>query len=684
LKQLCFIWGKNMISYSKLRGRIFGKKAKTIASLIYNFHQKNSLKREISFLESKFIIKNIINSLKSLHKLKYFEYLNEFDDITNFLVEVKRNKVDIGKLEFEEIKKNELKYILEEYNNFLKNNKLADIADMEKFVLQNIDEKHTVDKFVDGNIHFFDSVLQKEIYERIKDNVLEERLPDKKTKIITIECFDEFDEAVKVFKLIRELIDKRENIENIKIFTTNIDNYFKIFETLSFEYKIPVYSTKGLEVKRYKKGRDYAKQKAKFLKRKFKKFGIDVDRKELEKEILNERFLVKNGIEITETNQIYLYKNIKHLFLVGTNIENFPPSRNINIFYVKDYESIFFKNSLFETSRSILNRMQRIADNIIATHQKDNLSILIDKNPIERKFKFNSIKDKIISNYKNVPFDLKRGSVSQINTYTKCPKQYFFKYVLKLKSPQEELSDMDVMLKGKIMHSAFEIAIKENINDIEVLIQKSYKDEEIQNELTGSIFEELYKVELRKILENFLKYIKTINTNNSKVEYKIFLNEHLEIINEEKYQQNDPQEYFFKGIIDRLDIEEEQIKVVDYKSSNSKNYSEFKVQNKNEKIKDIQLGLYTYWAKHKFNKPVNASLITFKKEIDEFVNMRECDGDELKERNKTIAICYNPAYEEKLKNHIFNTVTKIKNGEFDYIDEPDCDYCDYRKICKKV
>lgn len=243
---------------------------------------------------------------------------------------------------------------------------------------------------------------------------------------------------------------------------------------------------------------------------------------------------------------------------------------------------------------------------------------------------------------------------------------------------------MDVMLKGKIMHSAFEIAIKENINDIEVLIQKSYKDEEIQNELTGSIFEELYKVELRKILENFLKYIKTINTNNSKVEYKIFLNEHLEIINEEKYQQNDPQEYFFKGIIDRLDIEEEQIKVVDYKSSNSKNYSEFKVQNKNEKIKDIQLGLYTYWAKHKFNKPVNASLITFKKEIDEFVNMRECDGDELKERNKTIAICYNPAYEEKLKNHIFNTVTKIKNGEFDYIDEPDCDYCDYRKICKKV
>jgi len=666
-----------MISYSKLRGRIFGKKAKTLSSLIYDFHQKNSLKREISFLESKFIIREIMENLN----LKHFGYLEEFDEITGFLIEVKRNGVDIDELDFEKIKKEELNLILNAYNEFLKEKNLGDIADIEKFVLENINEKHEVDEFENEYIYFFDSKFQKRILEKIKGKVLKEKLPEKKTEIKTLECFDEFDEVVKVFKIIKELIENGENIENIKVFATNIDKYFKIFETLAFEYKIPLYSTKGLEVKRYKKGKIYAKQKAKHFKNKLQKLGINIDIKDLEKEFLNERFLVKNGIEITETNQIYLYKNIKHLFLVGANIESFPPSRDKNIFYIKDYENIFYKNSLYKSSLSILDRMQKTADNIIVTHQKDRLSVLIDKNPLNKTFKFNSKKEKFDCEYENVPYRIKRCSVSQINTYTKCPKQYFFKYVLKLKAPKQETEEMDIMLKGKIMHKAFEIALRKNIYEIETLIIKAYEDKEIKNELTGSVFEELYKVELKKILKNFLDYIKETDTSNSKAEYKIFLNESLEIINEENHQQNDPENYFFKGVIDRLDIEDE-IKIVDYKSSDSKDNKDFLL--KDEKIKDIQLGLYTYWAKKKFNKPVNASLITFKKEPDEFVNMKECDGDTLKKGRKTVAVCYNPEYEKKLKNHIFDIVAKIKKGEFNYIEEPDCEYCEYEKICKRT
>ena len=658
-----------MVSYSKLRGKIFGKKAKTLSSLIYDFHQKHSLKREISFLETKFIIQNVIKNLN----LKHFDYLDEFDEITAFLIEVKRNEVDIDKLEFEMIKKNELKTILNAYNEFLKEKNLADIADIEKFVFENIEEKYEVDEFENGLIHFFDSKLQKKIYEKIKGKVLKESLPEQITEIKTVECFDEFDETIKVFKLIRELIDSGEKIENIKIFATDIDRYFKIFETLAFEYKIPVYSTKGLEVKRYEKGRIYARQKARHIKNKFQKLGIDVALKDLEKEFLNERFLVKNGIEITETNQIYLHKNIKHLFLVGANIENFPPSRDKNVFYVKDYERVFFKNSLYNSAVSILNRMQKISKNIIATHQKRNLSILINKNPLNKTFKFNSKKEKISKPYENVPYELKKCSVSQINAYTKCPKQYFFKYVLKLKAPKEEVEEMDIMLKGKIMHKAFELAVKNNIYDIEKLIKNSYADEEIKKELTGSVYEELYKVVLRKILKNFIEYIKGIDIANSKTEYKIFLDENLSIINEENYQQNDPKKFFFKGVIDRLDVDEE-IKITDYKSSDSKKKSDFEI--KNGKIKDIQLGLYSYWAKEKYNKPVNASLITFKKGVNEFVKMKECD-------NKKEFVCYNSEYEKTLKKHIFETISKIKKGEFDYIDEPDCEYCDYEKICKK-
>ncbi|GAB6073606.1 RecB family exonuclease [Nautilia lithotrophica] len=658
-----------MVSYSKLRGRIFGKKSKTLSSLIYEFHQKHSLKREISFLEANFIIQNIIKNLN----LKHFDYLDEYDEIVGFLIEVKRNDVDIDELDFEKIKKEELKIILNAYNEFLKEKNLADIADIEKFVLENIDEKHEIDEFENEHIHFFDSMLQKKILEKIKGEVLKETLPDNNTEIKTLECFDEFDEVVKVFKLIRELIDNGENIENIKIFATDIDKYFKIFEALAYEYKIPVYSTKGLEVKRYSKGRVYAKQKAKHLQKKLQNLGINVNIKDIEKNILNERFLVKNGIEITETNQIYLYKNIKHLFLVGANIESFPPSRDKNIFYVKDYEKIFYKNSLYKSSLSILNRMQKIAKNITATHQKGNLSILINENPLNKTFEFNSKKEEVSKPYENVPYELKKCSVSQINTYTKCPKQYFFKYVLGLKAPQEEIEEMDIMLKGEIMHKAFEIAVREDISDIEVLIKKAYEDEKIKKKLTGSIYEELYKVELRKILKHFLEYIQDINIKNSKAEYKIFLDNNLEIIDEENHQQKDPENYFFKGVIDRLDVNEE-IEIIDYKSSDSKKKSDFEI--KEGKIKDIQLGLYSYWAKRKFDKLVNAKLVTFKKGFNQFVKMKECD----KEKGY---ICYNQEYEKTLKNHIFDTVAKIKKGEFNYINEPDCEYCDYEKICKR-
>jgi CRISPR/Cas system-associated exonuclease Cas4 (RecB family) len=43
-------------------------------------------------------------------------------------------------------------------------------------------------------------------------------------------------------------------------------------------------------------------------------------------------------------------------------------------------------------------------------------------------------------------------------------------------------------------------------------------------------------------------------------------------------------------------------------------------------------------------------------------------------------ICYNDEFENKLKNIIFQVKENIENGEFK-INEPDCDYCSYVKIC---
>ena len=653
-----------MISYSKLRGRIFNKKAKTLSSLIFDYHQKHSLKREINSLEAKYIIKDIFNSLD----LKHFDYLNEVDDLVKFLIDVKRNEVDINLLDFTQEKKDDLLNILNAYNQFLDKHNLADIADIEKWVFENIDEKYEVDEFENENLHFFDSKLQKKIYDKIKNQVLKEEFLEE-SEIKTIECFDEFDEVVKTFKIIKSLLDNGIKENEIKIIVTDIDKYFKIFETLAYEYKIPVFSTKGVELKRYEKGRIYATQKAKHLKEKLKKLNINIPLEDIKKDILNERILVKNGIEITETNQVYVYKDINYLFLVGANIDTFPPTREKHIFYTKDYEKLFFKNNLYKSSYDIIKRIKKIAKNIIAFYKKDNLTILIEQNPYNFDFKYTSKKENLSTPYENIPIKYNKTSVSQINTYNNCPKEYFYKYILKL-SPPKENEEMDIMLRGEIMHKAFEIAVSKKIFDIDTLINRAYEDKEIKDKLIHNIYEEIYKKELIPILQNFIEDISKRDLTNSEVEKTIYLDKNLNIQEDEG---------FFVGKIDRIDINDE-ITIIDYKSSSSKTYKDFLIQD--NKIKDIQLGLYMYWAKQKYKKPTNASLMTFKKEIKEFVKIKECQGDVEKQGRSIKNLCYNQDYENRLKTQIFDTIKNIENGKFDYSDSPNCEYCNYVKICK--
>jgi ATP-dependent helicase/DNAse subunit B len=473
------------ITYSKLRGRVFDIKedVETLSSFIYFIHQKNSTKVEISNVESKYIIKNIIKNLK----LNFFDYLKEsqktLQDLVTFIIDVKRNEVNIDDLEFDEIKKEELKIIFNEYNSFLEKNNLSDIADVEKFSLDYISNNNfnevVLDNFEYKDIHFFASKLQKKIYQKLDGEIKEENITKKNNFIKEIECFNEFDEAVKTLKQIKELLNNGEKEENIKIFVSNIDKYFPILETLSFEYKINLYSTKGIPIARYEDGKKRIKSKATYLYEKLKKYGVT--KKEIEEDLIkSETILIRKGIEVTETNQIFVYKDIKHLFFVGANINDFPPEREKNIFYVKDFEEKFFKNNIFKSSKAIVDRMNNISDNLYIIYQKDKKSTLVGKYPEINEFIFHPQASKL-EKKKKEKLSLKRDklSASQINTYNKCPRRYFYQYILKINPPKEEVEEMDIMLQGEIIHKCFEIYVK-NIDknlDADELIEAAYNDD---------------------------------------------------------------------------------------------------------------------------------------------------------------------------------------------------------------
>jgi len=663
---------KKLITYSKLRGRVLNYPfTMTLSEFINEVFENNSKSKAISMIEIEFILKDIIKKLN----LEFFDYLEDTSELAEFFIKLKTNEYDVNNLPFEKIKKQEIKNIFNEYNEFLKKNNLADLGDVEKFVLdyvKNSKQKVLADKFEYKKVKFFRSKLEDKIFNELEKEFLEEKVGENNSQIKEIECFDEFDEVKKALKFARELIDKG---EEVKIIVCNLDKYFEIFEAMSVNYGVGVYSTKGVTLHKIKGKYKYhpkvkeAEQKAEIIKNKLETLGIEVEKKEILDKLLEERILEKNLIELTEPNQVFVYKDIENLIFVGANLDTFLKTSKKSPFYVKDlYEDTdFFKSELY------FERMKNIAKNLYVVYQKDKKSVILENYSKEKiTHQLHNIESK--KEYlPSVKVKVEKFSASQINTYLNCPRAYFYKYVLYLQPLVDESKEMEAFDKGSIMHKVFELitlhyhkcgVLREN----EYYIQKAFKKLKYSKD---DIFTEIFKSELNKILDSFKECIK--NAKNPKVEKSFYLDENLNIANKDNY--------FIKGVIDRIDIDKE-IKIVDYKSSKESGTNTQKVQEIIE-LKNVQLPLYFYWAKKKYNKPTTAVLVSFRnddfKKV-EFVKIKECDEPKIL-RGNSQWVCYNDKYEENLKNVIFEIRKKIEDGFFDVNEEADCEWCEFRKIC---
>ena len=708
------------ITFSKLRAKFLNKNYNyyTLSKFIYKLFERNFNQKIIDKIESKYIILNVINSLE----LSHFGYINEnsnvLDDLVTFIIQVKRNEVNIKDLGFDEKKSNELIQILKKYNEFLDKKKLADLGDIEKNVLEYVKNnkiKVEADKFEIFNTHFFTSKLQKKIYDNLDKEIVEYKLNKKLKNQYLLRSFNEYDEVKNALKLVNSLLDINE-LSDIKIVVSDIDRYYPIFEVLFEEYNLRGYSTKGKRVidlaknlqKQYKDNLNF---EATNIKKRLEKIGIDVDKNIILKELLqNKRILFKDGLEITETNQVFLYDNVKHLIFVGVDLGSFPPKREKNIFYTDEFENHFFMNNLYQSSKDIYEYIKHISENLYITYpsykgkSKNSISLIIDKElkelNIDKKADIELIKEnkrikvesieEFLNDLKNDNLDEYNGkvsssnitklSVSKLNSYIKCPRKFFYTYVLNLAPAVDESKELEATTQGKMMHKAFELIVKENneFNNIDVnsYAKRAYDEILQEEELDENIFTKLYFEKLKELIEKFIIYLNEENITNSKTEVEFYLDDNLKI--------SDENDYFIKGFIDRLD-ENEEIKIVDYKSSKKDSVDKNKVLEIVD-LKDLQLGLYTYYAKQKYNKEVRASLLTFntKKEYTEFATLKMCD--EVKySRGKPEFACYNETYEKDMIEKIYKIKNKILNGEFFYNDEDEkiCEWCDYRLICKR-
>ncbi|MBP7735482.1 MAG: PD-(D/E)XK nuclease family protein [Spirochaetes bacterium] len=471
----------------------------------------------------------------------------------------------------------------------------------------------------------------------------------------------------------------------------------------------------------------------------------------------------KPGIHVQELNQL-VHRQFEHVILIGVDSENIPlvPSGNF-LYGPRDMVSVFGQNnswllSAFHIDEVFTNntnvyvvkagnedRMElkfaRLLVDRVPDIEKldpyiipDNIKyrvlnkedILSQQEPVRVRLDDNAEKfiaslispeftayDGIVANFnKEMPY----FSVSQFNTYAKCPLQYFFSTVLKLKEPSTT-EGFDPMQMGTIAHACFEMfgrgvidgsirmpaslnaVIKKKMKSIaEAAFREIIKEDNIEEsiehrvqlyELTKGLDGEPENDKDRGVLLKFLDYV--YNENNT---YGYMLRNIHEVEYKFEPSEFDIEGIPMKGFIDRVDIADDRVILIDYKPTKKVDDDvRDNLLGKMTSFKEFQLPVYSLLANKRFNKDgsraVESFLLTFKDKGGEFSRVSYKNGvfsfeKKTTGRNGNTEVLDDPDYEKNMKNEIKNIVANIRKGDFRFsLDEDACEWCGFVRICRK-
>ena len=275
-------------------------------------------------------------------------------------------------------------------------------------------------------------------------------------------------------------------------------------------------------------------------------------------------------------------------------------------------------------------------------------------------------------------------SVSGLNTYRNCPKQYFYKYIMEIKSSVGSPDDASF---GTAMHEAFEYVIKyvmdnkkyPEANEVYQVFSKELDKLvcDYPENLKQSAYEHIFSDE--GYYKNFTalveassvnpdkKYEKNPKLDNIKTGYNEIYAEYPLVFETEI----EGKKTVLNGFIDRLDKDKDgNYSIYDYKSkihcSNiypSDNYFYqmafykyvFELQNPECKVKNTTF------------------LLPLEADKNHEINLIDKFEKPVKDTDKT-------NYETKIEE-LMNCIKGIYNLEFDVPKKPKCDYCPYKQFC---
>lgn len=202
-----------------------------------------------------------------------------------------------------------------------------------------------------------------------------------------------------------------------------------------------------------------------------------------------------------------------------------------------------------------------------------------------------------------------QGSISSLERYMNCPFSYFLKYGLKIREPLDNTFSSNRI--GTLAHFVLEALVRK--------YGKQYADTRLE-EIRGIIHDELSKAgsiytaqqDMFEILEarlfsNLTSMMEILRDMEQHTRYRPMA---CEYPFDYSMELDDHTTLAVKGIIDRLDVCDDLIRIIDYKSSR-KNLSETKVF----AAQQLQLLTYALIAQDSFQKlPAGAYYISLKNE----------------------------------------------------------------------
>ncbi len=286
-------------------------------------------------------------------------------------------------------------------------------------------------------------------------------------------------------------------------------------------------------------------------------------------------------------------------------------------------------------------------------------------------------------------YDLKI-SPSALSTYSKCPREYFYSYVLSVEG-KEDMRDVVKMSDGDFglfVHSILEDAVKTLISSsnvekdkektsLEIILRSSFqrmKEAAPNKYATGKklMWEQTLK-NVERVIFNFIEIDKLLRSDTT---YGPSSSEYKTLGAEINFGPNKPikaQVHLDKklsvnliGMIDRLDQDEDgNVRVIDYKTGNKP----VKIQ---ERIQ-IQLLSYHYATLGIANGKTIETILCYVGEDPEKALVRS----EFKE-----------PFLEAFKKYLGKVITAMNEGRFPFISGPrsngrfdNCSYCSFKEIC---